>query len=374
VTAQQPPEGPADTSFLPNGPGSDAAITYFYGHLFAADPEIRAMFPAAMAQQRDRLASALAYLARAGEENAAYLADLGRAHRKFGVREEHYEAFRQALTATLRKFADGPRSAADCLRAFDRDCEVMKNAANEDASRSPAWWVGEITGHELRGTDLAVLTVQPGEEFDYLPGQHVSVQTPHWPRLWRTYSIANAPRADGALTLHVRAVRGGLVSTALVHHCGPGDTLFLGAAAGRMTADTESSRDVLCLAGGTGLAPLKAIIEAISSSTTPGKRREIVLYHGVRRQADLYDLGDLRKMELDYPWLQVLPVTSEETADGVMGGTIPQIASRASWDGRDVYVSGPDEMIVKTVRVLAGLGIPSDRLGYDLTAEMAATV
>ena len=332
------------------------------------------MFPAAMAQQRERLASALAYLAHAGDKKTVYLADLGRAHRKFGVREEHYAAFGQSLMATLRKFADGPQAATDCLRAFERDAQVMMTAASEDASRSPAWWVGEITGHEMRGTDLAVLTVQPGEEFDYLPGQHVSVQTAHWPRLWRTYSIANAPRADGALTLHVRAVRGGLVSTALVHHCGPGDTVFLGAAAGRMTADTESSRDVLCLAGGTGLAPLKAVIEAISSSTTPGRRREIVLYHGVRRQGDLYDLGDLRQMELDYPWLQVLPVTSDEVADGVMSGTIPQIASRASWDGRDVYVSGPDEMIVETVRVLAGLGVPSERVRYDLTAEMAATI
>ena len=361
-------------SFLPNGADSDAAITYFYGHLFAADPEIRAMFPAAMAQQRDRLAASLAYLAHADEEKTAYLADLGRAHRKFGVREEHYAGFRQALTATLRNFADGPQAAADCLRAFDRDAQVMMTAASEEASRSPAWWVGEVTGHEMRGADLAVLTVQPDEQFDYLPGQHVSVQTPHWPRLWRTYSIANAPRADGVLTLHVRAVRGGLVSTALVHHCGPGDTVFLGAAAGRMTADTQSSRDVLCLAGGTGLAPLKAIIEAISRSTTPGRRREIVLYHGVRRQADLYDLDDLRQMELDYPWLQVLPVTSDETADGVLSGTIPQIAARANWDGRDVYVSGPDQMIVETVRALAARGVPSERVGYDLTAEVAATI
>ena len=52
---------------------------------------------------------------------------------------------------------------------------------------------------------------------------------PRWPRQWRSYSIVNAPRPDGTLTLHVTAVPGGLVSTALVYHTRPGDILLLGA-------------------------------------------------------------------------------------------------------------------------------------------------
>src|SRR2546429_6220699 len=82
----------------------------------------------------------------------------------------------------------------------------------------------------------------------YLPGQHISVQTPHWPRLWRTYSIANAPRPDGLLRLHVRVVTGGLVSPGLVHQVRAGDPPLLGAPAGALIADTKSDRDVLCLA------------------------------------------------------------------------------------------------------------------------------
>ena len=78
-----------------------------------------------------------------------------------------------------------------------------------------------VTGIELRGPDIAVLTLQPEQPLNYLPGQHISVQTPHWPRLWRTYSIANAPRPDGLIRLHVRAVPGGLVSPVLVHQLRP---------------------------------------------------------------------------------------------------------------------------------------------------------
>lgn len=346
-------------------------MTYFYGHLFAAEPEIRAMFPAAMDAQRHRLAAALTRIMARDPGIAESLADLGRAHRKFGVREEHFTAFRQSLEATALRYS-GADEAAAISEAFDWAASVMNRAADGDSARSPAWWVCEVTSHEVRGPGVAVLTVVPEQPYPYLPGQHTSVQTPRWPRLWRSYSIANAPRQDGALTIHVRAVTGGLVSNALVHHVRPGDTLLLGGAAGRMTSPSGTSTDVLCLAGGTGLAPLKAIIESVSRSTAPGHRREIVLYHGARTESDLYDLPALRRMELDYPWLQVLPVTSEQSVSGMMHGTIPEIAGAAGWADRDVYISGPDQMITATLRALTEAGAPRSRLHYDQLANVPA--
>jgi NAD(P)H-flavin reductase len=145
----------------------------------------------------------------------------------------------------------------------------------------------------------------------------------------------------------------------------------LGAAGGVMTADTDSPRDVLCLAGGTGLAPVKAIIEAIAAAPFRGKRREIALYLGARRHHDLYDLPDLREMELAYPWLQVIPAVSDEPAKDTMPGTLPELAAKASWPGREIYISGPDEMIIKTVRLLRELGASDQRLHYDITDETA---
>lgn len=347
-------------------------MTYFYGRLFAAEPEIGAMFPAAMDGQRHRFYRALYRIVVTRDEGLDdYLAELGRAHRKFGVRKEHYAAFRAALVAAASRFS-GPGAADDWLAAFDRAAEVMASAAEDDAARTPAWWTAEVTAHELRTPQLAVLTLQPGEPFPYLPGQHLWVQTPRWPRLWRRYSIANAPRADGSLTLHVRAVDGGLVSTTLVHHLTPGETLLLGPAGGGMTADTESCRPVLCLAGGTGLAPLKAIIEAVGRGAEPGgKRRDIVLYHGARTREGLYDLPALRAMELDYPWLEIVPATSGERADGAAYGTVPDLAARARWGGSDVYISGPDAMIAATAGALRELGADPALLHYDLPGEIS---
>jgi NAD(P)H-flavin reductase len=365
-------------------------MTYFYGRLFAAEPEISAMFPAAMDGQRHRFYRALHRLAVTKDEGLDdYLAELGRAHRKFGVRKGNYAAFRTALLAAAYRFtppgqapsgeasgqaADGEdpeeTGGAAWLAAFDRAVEVMAGAADDDAATTPPWWTAEVTAHDLRTPHVAVLTLRPGEPFPHLPGQHLSVQTPRWPRLWRRYSIANAPRDDGSLTLHVRAVDGGLVSNTLVHHLKPGDTLLLGPAEGRMTVDTASGRPVLCLAGGTGLAPLKAIAEAVGRATeSGGGRRDIALFHGARTEADLYDLPALRRMELDYPWFEVIPATSDERAAGVAHGTIPVLGAKASWEDRDIYISGPDAMIVAAVRGLRTLGADPALLHYDLLEE-----
>jgi NAD(P)H-flavin reductase/hemoglobin-like flavoprotein len=342
---------------------ADSAMTYFYGQLFAMDTEVRAMFPAAMDLQRAHFFRALTRIA-SGHDESAYLAELGRAHRKFGVREQHYGLFCRALKATLRRYAL-PGDDEAFLAAFDDAVALMTEAARRDAEDSPAWWIATVTGAEHRAPDIAVLTLQPEQPLSYLPGQHVSVQTPHWPRMWRRYSVANAPRPDGSLRLHVRAVTGGLVSPALVHQVRPGDPLILGAAGGTMTADPGSARDVLCLAGGTGLAPVKAIIEAIIAAPVT---REITLYFGARRHRDLYDLAELRDMELACPGLRIIPAVSDETGagDGVVHGTVPELAAQAAWAGRDIYICGPDGMIISTARALTERGAPGHLIHYDL--------
>jgi NAD(P)H-flavin reductase/hemoglobin-like flavoprotein len=350
-------------------PVFDSAMTYFYGHLFAIEPQIRAMFPPAMDTQRKRFYQALTRIVASGDDDvlAAYLDGLGRAHRKFGVQKDHFDAFAQALAATWQRYA--PSAWADAAVEWDdlyhRVSRAMVAAADRDAEQSPPWWLAEIVDHEVRGADLAVLTLLPSQPVPYQPGQHISIQTPRWPRLWRSYSVANAPRDDGTLTLHVRAVPGGLVSAALVHHVTVGDTLLLGAADGVMTADTASGRDVLCLAGGTGLAPVKAIVEAMVATQGARPHREIVLYHGARYEAGLYDLADLQHLERNYPWLQVIPVVSEEAAPDAIFGSIPDVVGVANWRDRDVYVAGPDAMIAQTVSELKDRGAPEERLHYD---------
>lgn len=363
---------------------ADAAMTYFYGRLSASDPEIRAMFPPTMAAQRRRMYAALCRIcagtrgtapergtaSEAGDADdklAGYLETLGRAHRKFGVRPEHYDTFLEALEATLRRYPPDEEQwpEPERIAALRRTAEIM-TAAAEKAS-GPAWWTAEVVEAELRTPYVAVLSLRPDQPYPYLAGQHATVQTPHWPRVWRNYSIANAPGdGDGTLTLHVRVVPGGLVSTALLH-AGQGDTVLLGPAEGAMTADTASPRDALCIGGGTGLAPVKAVAEALAARPRPdGGERGVALYFGARTEADLYDLPALRAMERDRPSLEVHLVTSEERSPRALHGTVANLAADAAGQDRDVYIGGPDAMIVHTVERLLHCGVPAERLHYDL--------
>ncbi|HEX4829787.1 MAG TPA: FAD-binding oxidoreductase [Trebonia sp.] len=340
-------------------------MAFFYGHLFAAEPEIRAMFPVSMQAQQRRF-----YRALTADASRDYLESLGRAHRKYGVHAGHYPAMRAALLATCRRSGLGAAGEAAALAAFDRAAAIMAEAAEADALLAPAWWTAEVTGHELAAPDVAIVTLRPSPALAWVPGQHVAVTCPRWPRQWRRYSIANAPRADGTISLHVRAVPGGLVSPALVHHTRPGDTLVLGPAEGAMTVDAGSRRDVLCLAGGTGLAPLLAITEAVTAAAGPRAagpaRREVVVYHGARTADGLYGLPALRALAARYPGLKVIAATSADRVPHAVHAAIPDIARRALLRDRDIYVSGPDAMIIATVRALLDAGADPRQLRYDL--------
>ena len=123
------------------------------------------------------------------------------------------------------------------------------------------------------------------------------VQVPRWPRVWRPYSIANAPRADGLIHLHVRAVPGGMVSPDLVRHSTVGDTVLLGPASGGMTAPPPGSDgDLRCIAGGTGLAPIKAIVETAVGSRRGDRPRRITLFVGALWVICIVGVGLLLKV------------------------------------------------------------------------------
>jgi NAD(P)H-flavin reductase/hemoglobin-like flavoprotein len=351
----------------------DKAVAYFYGRLFAENPELRPMFPAAMDAQRDRLFHALTRIVHSlskPDEMEHFLRHLGLDHRKYGVLAEHYPAVGRALLATLAKFSGDdwtPGAEAAWTGAYGLATELMTAAAQESAQHSPAWWSAEVVGHELRTPTLAVLTMRPEDPFPYEAGQYVSLQSLHWHRVWRSFSVANAPRPDGLLTFHVRAVPGGWVSSALVHHTRVGDRVNLGLARGDMTLAAASDSGLFCVAGGTGLAPIKALIEQAIADSTPGHRRRIRLLVGARSRSEFYDLPDLWKLESYYPWLRITTAASDDPDYSGLRGTLPDIVARQlPHKDDDVYISGPTNMVHKTIRTLSMSGLRKWRIHADL--------
>jgi NAD(P)H-flavin reductase/hemoglobin-like flavoprotein len=354
-------------------PVGDKVAAHFYALLFLDRPHIRDMFPPMMDAQRGRLFRALTTIMQDIDRPEAidsFLADLGNDHRKFDVRPEHYGLVGECLIAAMKRFV-GEDWTDDTERAWKGAYELVAGrmiAGADSVVHQPPWWTGEIVKHDPRTADIAVVTVRTDQPLPYTAGQYVSVETARWPRVWRSYSMANAPR-DGLLEFHVRAVGAGWVSSALVHYAQIGDTLRIGAARGSLVIDRESDRDIVLVGGGTGLAPLKAMIEDMGRWN---RDRQVVLFFGAREQEDLYDLQGLGDMVARFPWLQVVPCVSEDPRFRGEKGLLPDVVAKfGTWTDHDVYVSGPTPMIRATVTRFQELGVPLSQLRYDDFGELA---
>jgi NAD(P)H-flavin reductase/hemoglobin-like flavoprotein len=342
---------------------------YFYAQIFYGHPDVRDMFPVMMDVQRDRLLHALVRIVHSvgsPQYLLPYLKQLGRDHRKFAVVPAHYEVVGRSLIAALARYggqAWTPEVENAWQRAFAIAARVMVEAADGAAAGEPPWWNAQVVGHDLRTAEIAVLTVRPDQAMRYLPGQYVAVECARRPRLWRPYSMANAARPDGTLEFHVKAVTGGWVSRALVHHTAVGDHLRLGSPVGTMVPDPASRRDVVCVAGSTGLAPIKAIVEDMTRWNTD---RNVTVFFGVRRQDALYDLEWLEKLALDHQWLSVVPAVSDDPGFlGALGNIGDVFAGSGTWDNHDVFVCGTADMVRATLARCNDLRLGPSRVRYD---------
>lgn len=348
---------------------------YFYSTLFLDNPPLREMFPPGMAGQRDKLVAALGNVVSNIDELDAVLPlirQLGRDHRKFGVIADHYPAVGNALLTTLQHFLGDQWTnelAADWSEAYTVVAKVMVEAANAAAETMPPWWEAEIVAHERRTLDVAVLTLRSEQRLDFLPGQSIAVETEMRPRMWRYYSPANSPRTDGTLELHVRQVDGGAVSGALVQAVGVGDVLRLGTPVGRHLV-VDHQRDLLLVAGSTGLAPFKALIDQAANE---GSRRQIRLFVGVRTRRDFYDMTALRDYTRRLPGLRVVPVTSEDPGfSGDRGRVIDVALHHGTWPNEEIYLCGSPDMVANSRAALRAAGVPDEQVHHEEFAGTSA--
>ena len=367
----------------------DKVPQYFYSHLFVSHSELRSMFPVQMTGQRDKFVVALGAIVSNADnldDVMTFIEQLGRDHRRFSVVTEHYMAVGASLMATLKRFL-GPSWDAELAdtwaQAYGLVAKVMVAAAEQHEDVAPAFWEAEVVRFERRSVDVAVVEVAPRVRFAYRAGQSVAVEIPQRPRLWRYFSPANAPHPSGHLQFHVQPIPGGMVSTALVRHLSEGDTVRLAAPVGTQLTLPErgSLADLLMVAGGTGLAPLRAVLEQIDrkwASTRSAPR--VHLFHGSRMPWNLYDNNYLTELARQ-PWFNYTPVVSEDRSYPGARGLVGSVAARAAnWSRRTVLVCGPPAMVRHTVGELRASGVPAASIrreqfdfGTTSPAEEAST-
>ncbi|MGW5230857.1 globin domain-containing protein [Streptomyces nodosus] len=346
-------------------------IEHLYEAMFEQHPYLRRLFPDSMEFQKTHLERAFWFLIEhlhEPEEITAFCARLGRDHRKLGVRPVHYQVFESALSDALRTCSGGrldPEAEHAWLRMVRFAASGMV-AGSEHALAEPVAWQAMVTAHQLRRPDLAVLRVRTSEPYPYRPGQYAAVESPLLPRTWRPYSFAGVPAPDGELEFHVRRTGPGGVSDALTLRTRVGDTLRLGPAQGTTTLDDNPARDVLVVAGGTGWATARALLEELALRRAPGRSAHLFL--GVRTADDLYDAPALARLENRCPWLRVVPVIAGGPGASPDASLADAVARHGDWTQHIAYVSGPAAMVTAAAWRLSGLGLPADRIRHDPVA------
>ncbi|MGC5054974.1 FAD-binding oxidoreductase [Micromonospora sp. DT48] len=317
--------------------------------------------------------AALARLVAGGGDRAgrlALLTVLGRVHRRYRLRPEHGPLIGAALAAVAPRLCP-PQVGWE--RRWRRAWVLIERAAGLGGD-GPAFWPAEVVGRDLAAEGIVILTVRPWRRLPFRPGQAVPLCLPQHPDRWRWYCPANAPRPDGTVELHVRAVPAGTVSRTLVHEVRPNDLLHLGPpvdiglnlptgseAAGDPPPDSAVPvGDLLLVAGGTGLAPLRALVEQVAAA--PDGRR-VTLIVGVRTVDDLYDAITLDKLDQAHPWLTVIPAFSHDPcAAPAEQGNALTLALYHFRPSQHLYVCGPPAMIDIARHRFPAAGIPTNQI------------
>ncbi|MEM7443312.1 MAG: 2Fe-2S iron-sulfur cluster-binding protein [Pseudomonadota bacterium] len=243
------------------------------------------------------------------------------------------------------------------------DCEIA--LLNEDEivvhpQRDLTCTVASISNytHDIK---RVILNIEAGGPFSFSAGQYASLTFANG--LARDYSMANRPE-ERRLEFHIRDT-GGAVSRHVHDHLRPGDTVRVEGPIG--TAHLRDNHDgpVLAIAGGSGLAPIKSIVETALAN---GATQPIHLFFGARQERDLYLQEQFRALERRHPNLRFTPVLSEP--DGPTDrpvGYVGDVATEQVADLSDLraYLAGPPVMVESTTALLTERGLAAERIHAD---------
>ncbi|NWD23849.1 2Fe-2S iron-sulfur cluster binding domain-containing protein [Pseudomonas yamanorum] len=206
-----------------------------------------------------------------------------------------------------------------------------------------------------------ILRLPPKDPLNYLPGQYVDIIGKGGVR--RSYSLANAPRSDGRLELQIRQVPGGVMSQYWFEELGPNDLLRLEGPQGTFALRNTSTSNLIFLATGTGIAPVKAILEQLKADPEQVANKRIWVYWGGRHATDIYWQPELGALAVNF-----IPVLSRP--DGGWSGRTGYVQDVLEHDGVDladsvVYACGSEHMIHSAKEKLVTLGLPHKNFYSD---------
>jgi CDP-4-dehydro-6-deoxyglucose reductase, E3 len=220
-----------------------------------------------------------------------------------------------------------------------------------------------ISELELLAPDVikVLLRLPPTAAFTFIPGQYIDVIGPNGIR--RSYSLANARSDEKLLELHIRAVDGGAMSQYWFNHAKLNDLLRLNGPLGTFFVRPAANLDLIFLATGTGIAPVKSMLESLAWLPEDQAPRSVTVLWGGRSEKDLY--LDLANSGAACAYIPVLSRPHDAWA-GVRGHVQDVLLALApDLQNAAVYACGSDAMIHSARTCLEDAGLPSKRFYSD---------
>jgi propane monooxygenase reductase component len=223
-----------------------------------------------------------------------------------------------------------------------------------------------VAACEQLTSDIYRLVLDVDTDHEFTPGQYVDLHVPGTD-LRRSFSMAGLP-GNGGLEFLIRAYEGGAFAGMLKAGLAAGTEIgFTGPYGSFRLADTD--RDVLMVAGGSGMAPVLSLLRELSAKQS---NRKIRLFYGARTRGDLFNrelIAELGSRLADFQYVEVI---SEPDSDGWTGATgyVHEAAAAALAAGElgepEVYTCGPPPMVDALVEVLTNAhGVEESDIRYD---------
>jgi CDP-4-dehydro-6-deoxyglucose reductase/ferredoxin-NAD(P)+ reductase (naphthalene dioxygenase ferredoxin-specific) len=213
--------------------------------------------------------------------------------------------------------------------------------------------------HDIRRVRLAV---ESGGPFTFSAGQYASLrfagQKP------RDYSMANRPD-EALLDFHIRRMGASGASAYVAERLAIGDDVVVEGPYGSSWLRERHTGPILAIAGGSGLAPIKSIVE---TALGIGMKQPIHLYFGARDERDIYLEDHFRALERQHTNFRFIPVLSQPSAATARRtGFVHEVAAReiADLDGAKAYLAGPPVMVEAATALFQAQGLRREDIHAD---------
>ena len=215
-----------------------------------------------------------------------------------------------------------------------------------------------------------ILRIPPSQNLEYYPGQYIEFIGLEGAR--RSYSLAKASADDKLLEFHISDVPGGTMSSYWFCNAKVDDLVRINGPLGTFFLRNIAGLDLVFMATGTGIAPVKAMLEGLQTLKQGDQPRSVTVYWGRRKQSELY-----QNIVSNLPNFRYIPVLSRAGIE--WNGAQGYVQKAHLDDTRDqsnhvVYASGSEAMIRSAKRELIAAGLPENRFYSEAFVSSSSNI